>query len=210
MTNLQLTYTRGKFVERLSHLSQPALDHPPWTTERSAGYDALTSRNPSVRPERRGAPVTIADQRDQEAVDAFRLRSEGMTYRQISEALGVALSTVHERVRRAEVAAGYATAAGASAVRRRLLAEADGWASRLDAEYAAGRVEITAAIRVYVPLAERIARLAGADMPTRLAVGTETEVHVDPDLVAEVNAQIEALKERERARALDPNRDDED
>jgi hypothetical protein len=54
----------------------------------------------------------------------------------------------------------------------------------------------------------QVRRMHGLDMPIRAHV--TSEVHADPALVEEVSQQIRVLQQRERDRALDPARDEED
>jgi hypothetical protein len=137
--------------------------------------------------------------RTAQAVEAFRLRAQGMSYRGIGSKLGISLATVQARLRLAEDAAGASTVAGSSALRRRLMAELDAWASRLDREYEAGRVEITTAIRAYVPIAARLAALGGADQPYRVEVAEAPEVRPDPQLMDAIRAELAEIQAADRA-----------
>jgi len=79
---------------------------------------------------------------------------------------------------------------------------ADGRAAKDGKERAAHRMVTLAVI-------DRVVRMHGLNAPTRVRI-EQDEAGPDPDLVAAVSDEIRALQSRERERALDPARDEED
>lgn len=140
--------------------------------------------------------VRYTEQERAEQVATVRtLVSGGATHRQIQEATGLSLATIHERRREAAGLADLADLESATAVRREAGTTARSWLARIEDGYAAGAVDPLLASKEAHRWAAFLARVYGAFAPIRvdLTASVDAEVRPDPGAWEAITATLEDM-----------------
>lgn len=139
------------------------------------------ARNPSAKPN----PAKVA----QEQHDAFQLKLKGLSVRAIAQELGMAPSTVQDRLR---AAYDDLVLPAADEVRQLELARLDAWQVRLEERMEDGEDPVRV-VPIGLKVQERRARLLGLDAPERQELTTTVLPAADTaveQLLAEARNEI--------------------